>query len=85
MQGVRRADPCLGEIVAVIGLGLLGQITVQLLKTSGCRVVGIDLDGRRVSLSKKLGADFALNPYEIDINNEIRHLTSDQGVDATII
>jgi len=85
MQGVRRADPRLGEIVAIIGLGLLGQITVQLIKAAGCMVLGIDLDGRRVSLAKKLGADAAFNPAKKDINNEIRHLTGDHGVDATII
>jgi predicted dehydrogenase/threonine dehydrogenase-like Zn-dependent dehydrogenase len=85
MQGVRRADPRLGEIVAVIGLGLLGQITVQLLKAAGCMVIGIDLDARRMSLAKQVGADAAFNPTEKDINNEIRHLTGDHGVDATII
>lgn len=85
MQGVRRADPRLGESVAVIGLGLLGQITVQLLKAAGCRVIGLDLDGRRVALAQQLGADRAFNPAELDVGNEIRHQTGDHGVDATII
>ena len=85
MQGVRRADPRLGEMVAVIGLGLLGQITVQLLKAAGCRVIGMDLDPRRVALAKQLGVDFAFHPSEVDVNNEIRHLTGDYGVDVTII
>ena len=44
MQGVRQADVRLGETVAVIGLGLLGQITVQLLKAAGCRVIGMDIN-----------------------------------------
>jgi predicted dehydrogenase/threonine dehydrogenase-like Zn-dependent dehydrogenase len=85
MQGVRRADPRLGEIVAVIGLGLLGQLTVQLLKAAGCQVMGIDLDSRRVKLAKQLGADTTFNPADADVNNEVRHLTGDRGVDATII
>lgn len=85
MQGVRRADPRLGEIVAVIGLGLLGQLTVQLLKVAGCRVVGFDLDPRRVALARQLGADHAFNPAAVEVKNEIRHLTGDHGVDATII
>lgn len=85
MQGVRRADPHLGEIIAVIGLGLLGQITVQLLKAAGCQVFGLDLDARRVNLARDLGADHAFNPAEVDALNEIRHLTGDHGVDATII
>jgi predicted dehydrogenase/threonine dehydrogenase-like Zn-dependent dehydrogenase len=85
MQGVRRADPRFGEIVAVIGLGLLGQITLQLLKVAGCQVIGLDLDNRRVALALKLGSDFAFNPAEQDITNQIRHLTGGYGVDATII
>ena len=44
MQGVRQAQPRIGESVAVIGLGLIGNITVQLLKASGCRVAGLDID-----------------------------------------
>lgn len=85
MQGVRRADLRLGEVVAVIGLGLLGQITVQLLKAAGCKVIGVDLSERRVSLAKHLGADAAFCPTEVNIINEIRHMTGDHGVDATII
>lgn len=85
MQGVRRADPRLGEIVAVVGLGLLGQLTVQLLKAAGCRVIGLDLDARRVTLARDLGADHALNPADVDLKTEIRHLTGDRGVDATVI
>jgi predicted dehydrogenase len=85
MQGLRRADPRLGEIVAVIGLGLLGQITVQLLKAAGCQVIGFDLEPRRVELAKKRGMDFGYVPGEVDVENEIRHLTGDHGVDATII
>jgi predicted dehydrogenase/threonine dehydrogenase-like Zn-dependent dehydrogenase len=85
MQGVRRADPRLGEIVAVIGLGLLGQITVQLLKAAGCRVVGFDVEPRRVEMAKRLGMDCGFVPSEIDVENEIRYLTGDHGVDTTII
>lgn len=85
MQGVRRADLRLGEIVAVIGLGLVGQLTVQLLKAAGCRVIGFDLDTHRVELAKQLGAEATFSPSKVDVNNEIRHLTGDHGVDATII
>ena len=49
LQGVRRAAPQLGERVCVVGLGLIGQITVQLLKAAGCRVIGLDLDPQRVA------------------------------------
>ncbi|MCE7980641.1 MAG: oxidoreductase [Caldilinea sp. CFX5] len=85
MQGVRRADPRLGEIVAVIGLGLLGQLTVQILKAAGCRVVGIDLDAHRVNLARQYEADYALLSSEVDLLNEVYHLTGGHGVDAVII
>jgi predicted dehydrogenase/threonine dehydrogenase-like Zn-dependent dehydrogenase len=57
LQGVRLAEPTLGESVVVIGLGLLGQLTVQLLKANGCRVFGVDLDPSKVELARGLGAD----------------------------
>ncbi|MDM8529150.1 bi-domain-containing oxidoreductase [Anaerolineales bacterium HSG24] len=84
LQGVRRADLRLGETVAVVGLGLLGQITVQLLKASGCQVVGIDTDPNRVELAKQLGADMAIEPDEAIINKLV-HFSGGYGVDATII
>ena len=52
LQGVRLAEPTLGEAVVVIGLGLLGQLTVQLLKANGCRVFGLDLDPQKVELAR---------------------------------
>jgi len=85
MQGMRRADPRLGGIVAVIGLGLLGQITVQLLKVAGCRVVGFDIDHRRVEVAKKLGADYSFVVSEVNYQNEILYITGGHGLDATII
>src|SRR5437764_4745290 len=57
LQVVRLADPTLGESVVVIGLGLLGQIAVQLMKASGCRVFGVDLDASKVGLASSLGMD----------------------------
>src|ERR1051325_1995811 len=59
LQGVRLAELTLGESVVVIGLGLVGQLTVQLLKANGCRVFGLDLDEARVALAIELGADKA--------------------------
>lgn len=56
LQGVRRAQPALGETVGVIGLGILGQLTAQLLRASGCRVVVADPDGDRVALALAHGA-----------------------------
>ena len=59
MQGVRLANSHLGEIVIVIGLGLLGQMTFQILKASGCRVIGFDLNEERCKIARQLGAEDA--------------------------
>jgi predicted dehydrogenase/threonine dehydrogenase-like Zn-dependent dehydrogenase len=57
IHGVRTADAKLGDVVAVIGLGLLGQLTVQILKAAGCRVLGMDIAPERAELALRLGAD----------------------------
>src|SRR5215467_7519695 len=57
LHGIRTSDARLGDLVAVIGLGLLGQLTLQLLKAAGCRVLGMDVDGTRAELARRLGAD----------------------------
>jgi predicted dehydrogenase/threonine dehydrogenase-like Zn-dependent dehydrogenase len=57
LHGIRTAEVKLGDLVAVIGLGLLGQLTVQLLKAAGCRVIGMDIDASRSDLARQLGAD----------------------------
>ncbi len=85
MQGVRRADPRLGEMVAVIGLGLLGQITVQLLKAAGCRVFGVDLDSRRIELAKKFGMEAGLNAANDTLEAQVRHWSGGRGADSIII
>ena len=57
LHGIRTADVKLGDVVAVIGLGLLGQLTVQILKAAGCRVLGMDVAAERADLALRLGAD----------------------------
>ena len=85
LQGVRRAQPTLGETFAVIGLGILGQLTAQMLRANGCRVIGSDLDSSRIELAKSLGMDFHL-PHEADNNfDHILRLTDADGVDGVII
>lgn len=85
MQGIRRANVQIGEFVCVFGLGLLGQLTVQLAKQAGCRVIGFDLVAERLELAQRLGADYVFNPSQHDIAREIAFLTEHQGVDVTII
>ncbi|HEV2600737.1 MAG TPA: bi-domain-containing oxidoreductase [Candidatus Babeliales bacterium] len=85
LQGIRRAQLQLGEYVCVAGLGLLGQITVQLAKQSGCIVIGVDHSDERLALAQKLGADVVLHAGRDDVQKEIAFYTNLQGVDVTMI
>jgi polar amino acid transport system substrate-binding protein len=84
LQGIRLADVRLGEVVLVMGLGLLGNLTVQMLKASGCRVVGYDPDPQRCELALKLGADHAF-AEEKPLESTLAHLSASHGADAVII
>ena len=83
LQGVRQTEPKLGERVAVMGLGLLGQLAVQLLKANGCKVIGSDVDPDKIALAKKLGADEACHAGELI--KKADEFTNGYGVDAVII
>ncbi len=83
LQGVRQTKPKLGEKVAVIGLGLLGQLTVQLLKANGCKVIGSDIDPDKLALAKKLGANEVC--HASDLIKCANEFSNGYGVDAVII
>ncbi|HEY2847842.1 MAG TPA: bi-domain-containing oxidoreductase, partial [Pyrinomonadaceae bacterium] len=83
LQGVRLADPTLGESVVVIGLGLLGQIAVQLLKANGCRVFGVDLDESKFAAAQASGAEKCSTPAESQ--GLIDNWSRGRGADAVII
>lgn len=85
MQGLRQAEVSLGENVAVIGLGLLGQITVQLLKAAGCQVIGIDLDERKIALAQKHGMDVGVILGQEDAVQKVMGATKGYGADKIII
>jgi predicted dehydrogenase/threonine dehydrogenase-like Zn-dependent dehydrogenase len=85
MQGVRQAGLSLGESCAVIGLGLLGQLTVQILKAAGMRVAGIDIDPTVVELARRSGADIAFTRGSGDEEQAIAVFSGGYGVDAVII
>ncbi len=85
MQGVRRAECGLGETVAVIGLGLLGLLAVQVAKAAGLRVVGLDIAQRRVELAKTLGADLALLSDAPDTAARVSNFTAGFGADAVLL
>ena len=85
LQGVRRANPTLGETFVVIGLGILGQLTVQMLRANGCRVIGVDLDRDRITLARQHGMNWGIHP---DDGNDVAHvarLTNGAGADGVII
>jgi len=84
LQGLRLADIRLGETVAVIGLGLVGLLAVQLAKAAGCRVVGMDPNPERCRIALELGCDAALaDNSQFAIRNS--QLTGGQGADAVLI
>lgn len=84
LQGVRTAEVKLGDAVAVIGLGLLGQLTVQILKAAGCRVIGIDLDASKVDLAREFGCDYGILRSD-DVESVIKQFTDSFGADAVIV
>ncbi len=82
LQGFRLAQPQLGDRVAVIGLGLLGLLTVGIAKAAGCRVFGIDLDPTRVELARQMGAEAVRRPEAEDAGQTF---TDGRGFDAVLI
>lgn len=84
LQGVRQADLRVGEQVAVIGLGLLGLITVQLLKASGCKVIGLDISPSNFDLAKNLGCDSCCVSNSEAVK-EVESFTRSYGTDAVLI
>lgn len=84
LQGIRLIQPSLGEKVVVFGLGLIGLITVQLLRWHGCQVLGIDLDPDRLELASQFGATTA-NAASADIVAVANAWSQGKGVDAVVI
>jgi predicted dehydrogenase/threonine dehydrogenase-like Zn-dependent dehydrogenase len=84
LQGVRAGSVTLDEVVAVIGLGLVGLLTVQLLKANGCKVVGVDLDPAKCKLARDLGADVASSDPKEQMAECLR-LSDGRGVDIVLI
>src|SRR5215831_17241492 len=85
MQGIRLAQPELGEIAVVSGLGLIGLITVQLLKANGCRVLGFDLSQSKVELGKRLGLEEGAVLEVDDPHRAIDRFSNGRGADLTLI
>jgi predicted dehydrogenase/threonine dehydrogenase-like Zn-dependent dehydrogenase len=84
LQGVRRAAPTIGESFLVIGLGLIGLLTVQMLKANGCVVIGADLQEARRRLARDVGADFTLGGGSGD-DMAVLEMTHGFGADGVIV
>jgi predicted dehydrogenase/threonine dehydrogenase-like Zn-dependent dehydrogenase len=84
LHGIRTAEVKLGDLVGVIGLGLLGQLTTQLLKAAGCRVVGMDIEPSRAELAKHLGAD-AIATSASEFSALCLEYSRGAGVDSVLI
>ena len=82
MQGFRLAEPQLGENVAIIGLGLLGLLTIQLASAAGCNVLGIDLDPKRIKLASALGFEAVTRQ---NAESASVAFTANRGFDSIII
>ena len=85
LHGIRQADPNLGEKICVIGLGLLGQITCQILKANGCVVLGIDLNEALIKLAGETDAVKSLNRNDGNLVAACDNFTNGFGFDSVII
>jgi predicted dehydrogenase/threonine dehydrogenase-like Zn-dependent dehydrogenase len=84
LNAVRISEVGVGDVVAVIGLGLVGQLVAQLARLQGARVIGIDLRADRVELARKLGADSGLEG-NLPIAEQVSALTNGRGADCVIV
>ncbi|MFI2376137.1 bi-domain-containing oxidoreductase [Streptomyces sp. NPDC018964] len=85
LQGVRQGESRLGEVALVVGLGLIGQLVVQLLAASGVRVVGADPDPARCELAERLGAAACGDPASAAVESAVAELTDGHGVDQVYL
>lgn len=84
LQGIRLVSPTFGETVVVTGLGLIGLMTVQLLKANGCNVIGLDVDQQKVDLAASYGVT-AVNAGSADAVEAVLQATGGVGADAVLI
>jgi predicted dehydrogenase/threonine dehydrogenase-like Zn-dependent dehydrogenase len=85
LQGVRLLEPTLGESIAVTGLGLIGLLAVQLLLANGCRVLGVDVDAKRLELARQFGAETVDLPAGADPVAAAMAFSQGRGVDGVLI
>ncbi len=85
LQGIRLVQPTLGETVVVTGLGLIGLMTVQLLRANGCRVLGLDFDSDKLELARQFGAEVVDLAAGQDPIKVAELYSRGRGVDAVIV
>jgi predicted dehydrogenase/threonine dehydrogenase-like Zn-dependent dehydrogenase len=85
LQGIRLTNPTLGEVVVVTGLGLIGQLAVQLLRANGCRVLGIDFDADKLAIAKSFGAEVVNLGAGEDPVKAAELFSRGRGADAVLI
>lgn len=85
LQGFRQAEVQLGEITCVVGLGLLGQLLVQILRAAGAQVIGIDIVPSRCASALKCGSNAAMAPEDAGLQSVVTRLTGGYGVDAVFL
>lgn len=85
LQGIRLVQPTLGEAIVVTGLGLIGQLTVQLLRAHGCRVLGIDMDRQKLEMARRFGAEVVDLSAGEDPVSSSQLFSRGRGVDAVIV
>ncbi len=84
MQGIRRLAPAIGETFVVIGLGIIGQLTVQILKANGCRVIGTDISKAHILQAEKSGLDFGfISDHEC--MKKVQQTTNRNGADGVVV
>jgi predicted dehydrogenase/threonine dehydrogenase-like Zn-dependent dehydrogenase len=85
LQGIRLCNPTYGETIVVIGLGLIGMLTAQMLKANGCRVIGVDIDARKCTMAKEWGI-ITINPSSgLDPIKSVFEHSDGVGADGVII
>ncbi len=85
LEGVRLLNPTLGETVVVLGLGLIGLLSVQILRANGCRVIGFDFDEKKVNMARSFGAEAFCLDDEFDSVGCVLSLTQHIGADGVLI
>ena len=85
LQGVRLAVPTIGESFVVIGAGLIGLLTIQILKANGCRVLAVDIDKNKLKLAETFGAEIVDSSSENDFISKANSFSKGRGVDGVLI